>query len=231
MEGALIIYLILVLIVAPLVSWRAAASGIIRHAPRPVLYRAAIGTSWFLALLGAAVLWWDQRLAPADVGLVGLSPGRGVLYGTGTLAALLAGAGLFALARRLLGRSESPELLHLIPRTAGERRVFVLLALTAGLTEEFVFRGIAITALSGLLAPVIPGAQAPWAAAALVSVSFGLGHGYQEPLGMVRAGVLGLGLAVPFLLSGSLLPGMFAHAAVDLTLLAYPARRLVGEVT
>lgn len=224
------LYLVLVLVVVPGISWRAAASGLIRSAPRPALYRTAMGTSWILALLGAAVLWWDQHLTPADVGLVGLPPGQGLLHTTGTLAALLAVAAIFGLLRRLLGRSESPELLHLIPRTAQEKRDFFLLALTAGLTEELVFRGIAIPALSGLLAqlPQMAGGRGPWVAAILVSISFGLGHGYQEPLGMLRAAVLGLLLAVPFLVTGSLLPGMIAHAIIDLTLLASPGRRLAG---
>jgi len=233
MEIGLSLYLVLVLVVVPGISWRAAASGLLRRTPRPVLYRAAMGTSWFLALLGAAVLWWDQHLTPTDVGLVGLPLGRGLLHTTGTLAALLAGVAIFGLLRRLLGQAESPELIHLIPRTARERRDFFLLAITAGLTEEIVFRGIAIPALSGLLAqlPQMAGGRGPWVAAVLVSISFGLGHGYQEPLGMLRAGVLGLLLAVPFLVTGSLLPGMIAHAVIDLTLLVSPGRRLAGATS
>jgi len=212
------VFTLVVLVAAPLMAWRLAASGLVRMTPRPDLYRAGMTTSWLLALAGAAVLWWEQDLSPAKVGLAGLPPVAGVAWSAGTLAVLLLGAGLFSLLHKLLGRGESPDVLHLIPETRGERWLFVGLALTAGITEEFIYRGIALTTLMRL--PGLDSPSGPWLAATLVALAFGLGHGYQDGVGMVRAGVLGFVLAVPMLLTGSLLPGMAAHAVIDLTLLA-----------
>jgi len=218
MGVSLLVYLLAVLVAAPVLAWRLAASGILRMTPRAVVYRGGMATSWLLALAGASVLWWEQDTAPADVGLVGLPPVAGVAWSAATLALLLLGLAVSSLLLKLLNRGESPDLLHLIPETRHERWLFTALALTAGVTEEFIYRGIALTALMRLPGLDTPGG--PWLAAGLVALAFGLGHGYQDALGMLRAGVLGYILAVPLLLSGSLLPGMAAHAVLDLTVLA-----------
>jgi membrane protease YdiL (CAAX protease family) len=218
MGPALTLYLAVVLVAAPLAAWRLAASGVLRNTPREVVYRSGMATSWLLALAGAAVLWFEQGPGPQSVGLASLPGVTGVLWSAGTLAALLAGLGLFSLVQRLLGHVESEDLLHLVPATKRERWLFAGLSLTAGVTEEFVYRGIAMTALADL--SWVRGHGGPWLAAGVVAVSFGLGHGYQNALGMARAGVLGFLLAVPFIVTGSLLPGMAAHAALDLTFLA-----------
>jgi membrane protease YdiL (CAAX protease family) len=212
------VYTLGVLVAAPVMAWRLAASGLLRMTPRVVVYRGGMTTSWLLALAGAAVLWWEQDTTPAQVGLTGLPPVAGVAWSAGTLAILLAGLGLFGMLLKLLRRGESPDVLHLIPETRSERWLFVGLALTTGVTEEFIYRGIALNSLLRL--PGLDGPRGAWLAAGLVALAFGLGHGYQDAVGMIRAGVLGFVLAVPLLLSGSLLPGMAAHAALDLTLLA-----------
>ncbi|MFQ5668958.1 MAG: CPBP family intramembrane glutamic endopeptidase [Acidobacteriota bacterium] len=224
MGNALALYLVLVLGVVPFAAWRAASQGLILNMPRSLLYRSALRTSWFLALLGTAALWWDQRLTPQEIGLTARAPRALLIAGVTTLALLLAGLLAFFAVRRLLGGTESPQLLHLIPRSRDERLLFSALALSAGITEELVFHGIAITALTRI--SILSGPHRPWVAALLVSLPFGLGHGYQQLAGVIRAGLLGFGLAVPFLLTGSLLPGMFAHALIDLTLLTAPWRRL-----
>jgi membrane protease YdiL (CAAX protease family) len=51
----------------------------------------------------------------------------------------------------------------------------------------------------------------PWPAALLTSASFGLSHGYQRALGVVRAGLLGLVLTLPVMWTGSLFPAIVAH--------------------
>ncbi|MFQ5768734.1 MAG: CPBP family intramembrane glutamic endopeptidase [Acidobacteriota bacterium] len=232
MGPVLALYLILVLAGVPVLIWRSSRGQGLLGIPRLVLYRSAMTTSWGMALMGAAVLWWDQSLSPGEVGLKMIGLGSFLGWSTATLAGLAAAAGLFALIRRLTGRAESASLRHLIPRTRAERKLYILVAATAGITEEFVFRGLAITALSKIPLLSFPGGQ--WWAAGLVSASFGLGHGYQEALGMARAGLLGLGLAVPFLLTGSLLPGMAAHGLLDLSLLLQDfletRRRRQGEI-
>jgi len=52
-------------------------------------------------------------------------------------------------------------------------------------------------------------------AVVIVTVSFGLQHGLQDAIGIVRAFVLGAVLAIPVLVTGSLLPSVVPHAVVD----------------
>jgi membrane protease YdiL (CAAX protease family) len=223
----LFLYLALVLAVLPLLSWRAARRGAILAMPRPTLYRTSLVTAWGLSLLGGAVLWMDGALRPADLGLRLPSPGRLTTATALTCLGVAAAAVALAGARLLLAREESHEVVHLVPRTPEERQLFGAVAITAGLTEEFVFRGIALHGLaaSGWLGA---GEPAAWRAAGVTALAFGLGHGYQDPLGMVRAGLLGGVLAVPVILTGSLLPSMTAHALLDLSLLAW-GRALVAQ--
>jgi membrane protease YdiL (CAAX protease family) len=46
---------------------------------------------------------------------------------------------------------------------------------------------------------------------------FGIMHAYQDVGGAARAAILGAVLAVPVVLTGSIVPAMVAHAAIDLT--------------
>lgn len=218
------LYVLAVLVGAPLVAW--AGSAALTTLPRPRLYRAGLASSWMLALLGAAALWWDGRLRPADVGLVAPPMARLIGLSVATTLALLAAAGLIGAALRAAGRGESAALRHLVPRDPAERRLFVLFALTAGITEEFIYRGVALAAL--MRTSLFTGVAGPWMAALVVALAFGLGHGYQRPEGMARAALLGVVLAAPVLVGGSLLPGMIAHAALDLSLLLPAARRALG---
>jgi membrane protease YdiL (CAAX protease family) len=53
-------------------------------------------------------------------------------------------------------------------------------------------------------------------AAVLTTVVFGILHGYQGRLGILRTGVMGGVLAWGFLASGSLWPPIIAHTLIDL---------------
>ena len=97
---------------------------------------------------------------------------------------------------------------NLLPQTPRERRVFGVLSLAAGTGEELAYRGYAISVLSPLLGVT--------GAVVLTTAVFGVMHGYQGPLGMIRTSLMGGVLAVGFLASGSLLPAIFAHTAIDL---------------
>ena len=96
----------------------------------------------------------------------------------------------------------------LIPHTPGEVRVFMPLAVTAGICEEFLFRGYLVWVLAFWVG-VIP--------AAIVSmVAFGLAHGYQGGKFGFRAFGAGVLMGVLALVTRSLLPGMLLHAVIDL---------------
>ena len=106
-------------------------------------------------------------------------------------------------------REKMQPLRALIPHTSGEFRLFVPLAVTAGICEEFLFRGYLVW-VAAFWMGVIP--------AALVSmVVFGLAHGYQGGKFGFRAFAVGVALGILALVTRSVLPGMILHAAIDLS--------------
>ncbi len=117
------------------------------------------------------------------------------------------------------------ELVHLlIPKTRQEKLWSVLLlAPTAALCEEFLYRGILLAQFSLWLR------SGPWAWA-VSSLAFGLAHIYQGWNGMLRASLLGALLAAPVVYYGSLYPSMLAHALIDALALAWLGPRFLRQV-
>jgi len=105
----------------------------------------------------------------------------------------------------------------LLPRTVDERTTFALLAVTAGVCEELIFRGFGIAYVRWLW----PGATHFWLIA-ITSAAFGLAHLYQGVRGVLLTGLVGAVLASLVLATGSLLPAMVIHALIDLRVLALP---------
>jgi membrane protease YdiL (CAAX protease family) len=93
------------------------------------------------------------------------------------------------------------------PSNEAEHARFQWISLTAGITEEVIFRGFLI----GVLAMAFP----LWMAASLATLIFVLAHLYQGPRGMLRILPVSAGLAVMFVIGGSLWPVMILHAIVD----------------
>jgi uncharacterized protein len=172
--------------------------------PRQQVYLSTIVSLWTLALATAAVAW-HADLPLAALGL--FSPGIGPILAWGGGAT---GVGLaLILIARALGIRETRLLAHLLPRSAAERSWFAALSITAGATEEFIFRGF-------LFATLLHVTSSPAAAALLSAAAFGIVHAYQDPAGAARAACLGVVLTAPVLDSGSILPSMLAHASLDL---------------
>lgn len=171
--------------------------------PRIPVYLSSAATMWVLALLalGAGL---GGSFAPNELGLVGMP----VVAAAGWTAGLVAGAVALAAAWRALGLRESPMLAWLLPRTAVEKALFVGLSFSAGVGEELVFRGFLVPALEAATG-------ATWPAVGLSAGVFGVVHAYQNPAGVVRAGLLGLLFTVPLVVTGSLLPSILAHFLYD----------------
>lgn len=116
---------------------------------------------------------------------------------------------LFASPRSLAAlRASLTPLRALLPHTPGEYVWFRPLAVTAGICEEFLFRGYLVWVLAAWIGV--------WAAASVSMVIFGLAHSYQGRAGAVNAFLAGVGMGLIALATGSLLPGMLLHAAIDL---------------
>jgi len=111
--------------------------------------------------------------------------------------------------------------LALLPRTRGERRLFTVVGVTAGVCEEWLYRGFFLAVVAALAGGLPTGALVVVAA-----VAFGLAHAYQGAVGVVTTGVLGGVMAAVYLQTGSLLLPVVLHAVIDLRFLLVPARVL-----
>lgn len=173
-------------------------------ATRHGIYATSWAGLWLLAALAAAATLpggdASRRLALAW-------PDGRLLVGW-TVLLVLAGAAVVAV-WRALGHREGHITRFLLPRTVGERLHFVWLSLTAGFTEEVVFRGFLVRAVEAAAGSV-------WVGVAVSAIVFGLAHRYQGPSGSARASVLGAVLSLPLVVTGSIAPAILAHAALDL---------------
>ena len=179
---------------------------------RSRIYVRTMIEQWLL-VIAAAVLCVMGRRTPDALWLVAPSGWRawvGFTLSLGYAALVVIQARMISARPQSLARLRDrlQPLRALIPHTAGEVRLFMPLAVTAGICEEFLFRGYLVWVLAFWMG-VIP--------AAIVSmVAFGLAHGYQGGNFGFRAFVIGVVFGVLALVTRSLLPGMVLHAVIDL---------------
>lgn len=198
-----------VVLLIALPAWtlkQAAALRGIDELPRLPVYLSSIVALAVLAALTAVAAGSAGMLA-AELGLVAPALPATLAWAAGTTLACV----VYVFVCHALGARETPTTLQLLPRTRPERIGFAALSLAAGVFEEFVYRGFLITALD-------VGIGSATAAMLVSAAAFGLVHGYQAPGGIARAAVLGMLLTAPYLATGSLLPGVIAHAAYDILL-------------
>lgn len=135
----------------------------------------------------------------------------------------VAGLALVVAVTRLglrFGMEESPVSFALMPRTGRETRGFLLMAGIAAVAEEYLFRGYLLAVLTAALG-------SPVAAVAVSSLSFGVSHGYQRTIGIVRTTLLGALLALPVVWTGSLFPAIVAHFWINAAIGAGGWKRLL----
>jgi uncharacterized protein len=105
----------------------------------------------------------------------------------------------------------SEQVLRMLPHNRSERRSFIVLAFTAGITEEVIWRGFGL----GLLSALLP--HAPVALPiVLAALAFGWAHLYQGWSGVLATALIGGLLAWLYWATGSLLPPMLLHVLIDL---------------
>ncbi len=232
------ILLIMITVVWPVAEWlwyyprsvRAIAAGV--PAARARLYRNSIVPQWVLS--ACIIALWVIRGRPWAALLLGPSTLLRLGIAFGFLALIL--ALLLQQRRAFLTRPNWPELVRrslghadpLVPRTKGERRGVILLALTAGTCEEFMFRGFVIW----YFLTFWPGTRFGLIFAIVgSSILFGLGHIYLGVKNVRSTAIAGVLFAAIALLGGSLLPAMILHTALDLNSfdLGYRASRKPGE--
>jgi membrane protease YdiL (CAAX protease family) len=95
----------------------------------------------------------------------------------------------------------------ILPHNGAEFTWFLMASATAGVCEEFLYRGF----FNWALAPWLSW----WGAAALSVPAFGLLHAYQGKKGIVRTGVVGAIMTLVVASTRSLLPAMALHSLLD----------------
>ena len=190
---------------------RTIASG--RRNARVSVYREVLAVEWIITAVIAAA--WTHAARPWRlIGLV-LPVGWRLVLTVAMIVALmmLFRAQLRAIrrldpAKRDRVRTRQAAVSPLIPHNRVERAWFAPVAITAGLCEEFIYRGFLLWAFRPWLGL--------WGAALASTVSFGFAHAYQGRRGATRAGAFGAVFVVLAITMGSVVPGMVLHGLLDL---------------
>ncbi len=197
-------------------------------------YRRTLGLwaaeEWGLAAVALALVGLSPELDLSRIGLTVGPVDPAVVAGAITGLVLAGGAGAL-IGRRLRRRGVTVPLppplrvdhapfQAMLPRTRAERRWALGLAVSAGACEEIVYRGLLIALGAHVLGLPVP------VAAGLALAVFAAGHLYQGPKGMLMVTLAGLSFTVLYLMTGSLLLPIAAHALADVrSLSVLPASR------
>jgi membrane protease YdiL (CAAX protease family) len=176
-----------------------------RDRTRPQLYRDTIFGLAQIFVITLLLDWIDGWRALRQALAF---PPAGWAWAIGCLAGSQAIAVTTMVVRRLRGIPLDPQIARLLPRTGSERAAFLGVALAAGIAEEFFYRGFAPDHLARWGIPM-------WMAMGVAIISFALMHGYKSAAGMLRSGLAGAVVAIPVLVTGTLLPSIVAHTLQD----------------
>jgi uncharacterized protein len=175
------------------------------------LYASTIAFQWF-AVAFVAGRAWAHGFAASQLGFAAPDRNRILIAAVVGTAAI---ASLQWLNLRRMGRisveARGPIQAiaeRILPQSTVELLPYLALAITAGLCEEFLYRGFAMAVLLRVGLPA-------WGVVLLSSALFGLAHSYQGRGGIVMTLLIGLILGTSRLAYGSLVPAIFWHSAVD----------------
>jgi membrane protease YdiL (CAAX protease family) len=208
---------------------------------RARLYRKAIRFEWGSALLALLALGFDwNQLSPKILAfennhllqvLRGSDLDRGSM--AGIFLGLLLGTAGFVIARIRSNRRGVapgsvparrwrkllPDFFALVPVSPHERLLWIVVAISAGVCEEIVFRGWLLSTMHGVLH--LQGATLLLVAAIL----FGLAHSYQGVSGMLLTAFAGALFCGLYVATGSLLMPILLHILIDVRFAVLPAPR------
>lgn len=210
--------LLIFFVLGVIVPWRGRAK--MRHllakprvepAERLSLYGSTIAFQW-VAVAVAGWRAWAHGFTAVELGLVvsDWAPIAALsVLGTAIIVALQ------WLNLRRMGRSASrfraplqAMAERILPQSRLELIPFFALAVTAGVCEEFLYRGFAMAAFSRWGLPA-------WVAVIGSAVLFGIAHLYQGRSGLVGTTILGLLFGATRVAVASVIPVMFWHIGVD----------------
>jgi membrane protease YdiL (CAAX protease family) len=215
------VFVLIVLVAVPVLSFFTARRPELRLIPRVDLYVSAVVSQWVLTLMAIGLLLIAGR-GPASAGIRSLPPGQFGIWTAGLTLGTLAGLALMmVLESRGLWPSDSDLVEILIPRTQREKLLaVVMVAPTAAICEELLYRGF-------LFPRLLDWSESLTWALVVSSLGFGLAHAYQGVHGMVRSALLGALLTVPFVRTGSLYPSIASHFLIDAIALVWLGPRFV----
>jgi membrane protease YdiL (CAAX protease family) len=181
-------------------------------AERFALYLSTIAFQWLVAV----IVGWRAWTRGISAGQLGLAMNGGLKVAIVSVAGAAAFSLLHWLNLRRVGklplsaRGPLQSLAeHILPRNRREFLPYLVLAVTAGVCEEFLYRGfvMAVLARTGF---------ALWSTVLISSILFGLAHLYQGKSGFVSTLFVGVVFAVARIAYHSLVPVMLWHATVDI---------------
>jgi membrane protease YdiL (CAAX protease family) len=216
-------FFLILIVLCTLVPWRGAvrvkrllSQQLPGGAERLSLYISTIAYQW---LIVAIVAWraFSRGLGLVELGLTAADPWRSAwiaLALTGLLctyqfASLRMMAKVPDAQRGFLFRLT----VKIMPRTMSESVMFTALACTAGLSEEFLYRGFVFAVFKRMF--VNPSFSIA-IAGILSSAWFAIAHLYQGKRGIVTTFIVGILFSLVRFWSGSLIPSMAAHMGIDL---------------
>lgn len=201
----------------------------VQHDPRARVryYKKVMLSLWIQAFLILGV----TAIGPNslhDIGLKGISINTSTLGPWVTYIAFgLAGMYLISLIYYLIGYKVSKKIRNeivnvkksefekssfkdILPKSKEDKKVWTYVSWTAGLTEELIYRGFLLFALTQLFPNL-----SIWAILVLASVFFGLAHTYQGYLNVIKTSVFGVIFAILYIGLGSIYPLIIVHFLID----------------
>lgn len=177
-------------------------------------YRLTLVIQWVVSALAVFVWlradrsWEEIGLRPVDGWRLWATAGAALLF------AILIVVQVARFARSHEDRAKArasrsiQALEKILPHDTREVAWFLLLAVTAGICEEFLFRGYLIAALSVWIGW--------WPAAAVAVIPFGVLHGYQGWRGVIQTTIVGILMTAVVAVTHSLVPAMILHVLIDI---------------
>ena len=216
-------FVLLLLFFGAIIPWRGAArmKGLLSKpelttADRLSLYGSTILFQW---LIVAIVAWraLAREVSPEELGIAAGDPWQ-IAWTSFALTGLLCVnqvVGLRRITRMPEGKRGSLFAIteKIMPRTTKETLVFAALACTAGISEEFLYRGFVFMAF---VRTIVNYGPPNTLAAILSSVWFSMAHLYQGRRGIITTFIVGLIFAFLRIWTESLIPGIIAHIGMDL---------------
>jgi membrane protease YdiL (CAAX protease family) len=221
-------FILILLFLATLVPWRGAvrmkrlmSKPELSSADRLSLYQSTIFFQWLI------VAWRviARDVSPGELGLSVDNPWR-ILWTSAALTGILCAnqfIGLRKIASLPADKRGSVFAVteKIMPRSARENWFFSALAVTAGCSEEFLYRGFVFMAFYRMIVNYGP---ADTFAGILSSAWFSLAHLYQGRRGLITTFVVGIILVSVRIWTGSLIPVVTAHIGIDLVAGLYASK-------